>query len=405
MLEDAPKGATTTPKPSADDECVDPILAPGSLCGRYRVVRLLATGGMSQVFEAVHIDLRKPVALKILAPSLRAHRESHLRFASEAVNAASLVHTNILDVMDCGIVDGLPYLVTNLLVGSDLASHLIKRGRLPPAELADILLPVADAIAFGHERGITHRDLKPENIFLHREAHRTIPKVLDFGVARMLGAPRITISASVVGTPHYMAPEQARGDKAVGHAADQYSMGVILYEGLTGRLPRNFAHAHALLYSVAYGSFPRPSAYVQIPVGLERIVLTAMAQNPRDRYGSMQELAAALEPYASPPARAARSASRARFEQTISSTRKATPADRLLQQCLPRAVVRHEVVDISMLMSMLGQRPSLITALVAGLLTLSATYLWLTTSAQAPTIDRQISAPTANLSSTPAGRR
>lgn len=362
--------------PTASADSVPPALTPGSVCGRYRVVRLLATGGMSHVFEAVHIDLRKRVALKVLSPALRSHRESHLRFASEAVNAASLVHSNIVDVMDCGLVAGLPYLVTNLLVGCDLAAHLNNRGKLPPTELMDILLPVANAIAFGHGRGVMHRDLKPENIFLHREGLRTIPKVLDFGVSRMLGAPRITLNVSVVGTPHYMAPEQARAEKSVGPAADQYSFGVILYEGLTGQLPRNYAQPHALLYSVAYGSFPPPSAYVRIPDGLERIVLKAMARDPQQRFPTMQDLATALAPYAARRGSAPRRARSGSDAQTSPLTR-VSAQDCALGEPLPTRARSAEIVDLSLIIALIARRRALVSAVAAGLLMLSALGLWL----------------------------
>lgn len=349
---------------------VPPVFNKGAVCGKYRVVRLIAWGGMSQVFEAVHTELRKHVALKVLSPVLRHDREAHMRFAAEAINAAGFVHTNVLDVVDCGVNNGLPYLVTNLLVGCDLATHISRHGKLPPTELIDILLPVTKAIAFGHRRGIMHRDLKPENIFLHKEGSRTVPKVLDFGVSRMLGAPRITANISVVGTPHYMAPEQARAEKSVGPAADQYAMGVMLYEGLTGHLPRDEAGAHALLYSVAYGSFPPPSKYVQIPAELERIVLKAMAAEPSDRFGSMDELAAALMPYASET-----QGRNARRSGSILDKRYARPVRSDSQPALPLPAAPMQILDIPTLLSLLDARRALLLAVVAGLLTLAASSL------------------------------
>jgi serine/threonine-protein kinase len=205
----------------------------------------------------------------------------------------------VADVTDFGRVQGLPYLVMSLLVGDDLANVFAQRGRLSVTELVDIALPVSCAVAVGHDQGIIHRDLKPANIFLHREGGRMVPKLLDFGVSRMLGTRRITVNASVFGTPHYMAPEQARGDSNIDPRADQYALGVILYEGVTGRLPREAEHAHALLYSVAFGSFLPPSAHAALPAGFESVILKAMERDPRRRFGSMREMAAALLPYAS----------------------------------------------------------------------------------------------------------
>jgi serine/threonine protein kinase len=169
----------------------------------------------------------------------------------------------------------------------------------------------------------------------------------------MLGAPRITASISVVGTPHYMAPEQARAEKSVGPAADQYAMGVILYEGLTGHLPRNEPGAHALLYSVAYGSFPAPSKYVQIPRELERIVLKAMAAEPCERFGSMDELAAALVPYASSAPTA----------PNKTSTRTAA------------AAAPTQILDVPLLLRLIGARRGLVAGVLAGLVTLSVLLL------------------------------
>jgi serine/threonine-protein kinase len=280
------------------------LLPDGALCGRYRVRRLLARGGMSEVYEAVHVDLQKRVALKVLSPELRNTREAHERFAAEAINSAAFQHANAVEVTDFGRVHGLPYLVMNLLVGEDLATRLERRGRMQASELLDVILPVACAVAAGHDRGIIHRDLKPANVFLHHEDGRMVPKLLDFGVSRMLGASRITVNASVFGTPQYMAPEQARGESSIDPRADQYALGVILYEALTGRLPRDSPHPHVLLYSVAFGSFPPPSAYCELPPGLERVILRAMERDPRRRFASMRELAAALLPFASADAQA-----------------------------------------------------------------------------------------------------
>ena len=210
----------------------------------------------------------------------------------------------MVEVTDFGRVHGMPYLVMSLLLGEDLATVLERRGRLPAAELLDVMLPVACAVAAGHDQGIIHRDLKPANIFLHHEGGRMVPKLLDFGVSRMLGASRITVNASVFGTPQYMAPEQARGESTIDPRADQYALGVILYEGLTGRLPRNSPHPHVLLYSVAFGSFPAPSAYCELPPGLERVILKAMERDPKRRFASMRELAAALLGHASPQTQA-----------------------------------------------------------------------------------------------------
>jgi serine/threonine-protein kinase len=278
------------------------ILDDGRRFGKYQIIRMIAIGGMSEVYEALHIGLRKRVALKVLRPDLGESVEARQRFVAEGVNAARIRHTNVVDVTDVGIVDDLPYLVMSLLEGEDLGVLYDRRGKIPVTELIDLLLPVAAAVAAGHAKGVVHRDLKPDNIFLHREGSRLIPKVLDFGVSRVMSARRITLNASVFGTPHYMAPEQARG-LATDARTDQYALGVILYEGVTGHLPRDSSNPLALLHSVAFDSFRPPSDHVELPPELESIIMRTMAQDPEQRLATMTELALALLPLASPAVR------------------------------------------------------------------------------------------------------
>lgn len=277
-------------------------LPDGYSFGRYHVVRLIAIGGMSEVYEAVHNGLEKRVALKVLRPDLAQSPDARERFVSEGVNAARIRHTNVVDVTDVGIVDELPYLVMSLLEGEDLGTLYERQGRLPISDVVDLLLPVACAAAVGHLHGIVHRDLKPDNIFLHREGCRLIPKVLDFGVSRSMHARRITPNARVFGTPHYMSPEQARG-AATDARTDQYALGVILYEGVTGHLPRDSENPLELLHAVAFDSFQLPSAHIELPYELEHVIVRAMSHEPDARFASMIEFALALLPFASEPSR------------------------------------------------------------------------------------------------------
>ncbi len=276
---------------------------PDGLCfGNYQIARLIAIGGMSEVYEAIHNGLDKRVALKVMRPELAASEEARERFVSEGVNAARIQHTNVVDVTDVGIVDGLPYLVMSLLDGEDLGAVYARHGRLPAEELVDLLLPVTSAVAVGHAHEIVHRDLKPDNIYLHCEGCRLIPKVLDFGVSRAMNGRRITVNSTIFGTPQYMSPEQARG-AATDARTDQYALGVILYEGVTGHLPRDSANPLELLHSIAFDSFQLPSAHVELPPELEAVILRAMAHDPEDRFASIRDFAIALLPFASPPAR------------------------------------------------------------------------------------------------------
>ncbi|MET0384747.1 MAG: serine/threonine-protein kinase, partial [Polyangiales bacterium] len=265
-------------------------LQDGLSFGQYQIVHLLAVGGMSEIYEAIHVGLEKRVALKVMRPDFAENAEARARFVSEGVHAARIRHTNVVDVSDVGDVDGLPFLVMERLIGEDLGVVYDRQKGLPIPDLIDILLPVAFAIAEGHAKGVVHRDLKPDNIFLHREGRRVIPKVLDFGVSRVISAKRITLSASVFGTPHYMSPEQARGD-TTDERTDQYSLGVMLYEGATGKLPRDSANPLRLLHSVAYESFTPPSSHLPLPDGLEDVIMRAMAHEPTQRFETMHELA------------------------------------------------------------------------------------------------------------------
>jgi serine/threonine protein kinase len=277
-------------------------LADGYSFGRYQIVRLIAIGGMSEVYEAIHNGLDKRVALKVLRPDLAQNTEARERFVTEGVNAARIRHTHVVDVTDVGIVDGLPYLVMSLLEGEDLGQLYARQGPMAVSDVADLLLPVACAVAVGHSHGIVHRDLKPDNIFLHREGCRLIPKVLDFGVSRAMHGRRITPNARVFGTPHYMSPEQARGE-AIDARTDQYALGVILYEGVTGRLPRDAENPLELLHAVAFDSFQLPSTHVELPPEVENVIVRAMSHEPEARFPSMREFALALLPFASEASR------------------------------------------------------------------------------------------------------
>jgi serine/threonine protein kinase len=279
---------------------------------------------------------------------------------------------------------GLPYLVMNLLVGTDLATLFARRQRLPIPELIDLMLPIACAVAAGHEQGIVHRDLKPENIYLHREGPRVIPKLLDFGVSRLLSARRITINANVFGTPHYMAPEQARGELTTDPRADQYAMGVILYEGLTGQLPRDSGDPHALLYAVAFGSFLPPSAHVPLPHGLERVVLRAMAREPSQRFPSMDDLARALLPFASGSTRSywqavLEASNPSRTPDRTLGSRGRNPNEQVTRLLTPeRSATRAEanVLDVAGLFALVRTRPSVMFSAVAALMLLLAASVW-----------------------------
>ncbi len=201
----------------------------------YRVEGVLGHGGMGIVYRAWHLRLDRAVALKMLLAGPYARPEERERFLREAQAVAALRHPNIVQVHDVGEVDGRPYFTMELVEGGDLAEQ-IQGVPQPARQAADLVATLADAVHAAHQSGIVHRDLKPSNILLTEDG---TPKVTDFGLARRLeGDGGLTLSGAPLGTPSYMAPEQARGDKdAIGPATDVYALGAILYELLTGRPP------------------------------------------------------------------------------------------------------------------------------------------------------------------------
>jgi serine/threonine-protein kinase len=275
------------------------------LGGRYRLVERLGQGGMGTVYRALHTLMDKPVAIKVLRAELSSDAEAVARFHREARSASRLDHDHCIRVTDFGQSDdGLLFLVMELLDGESLGTAL-RRGPFAPTRAAAIGLAVAEALAHAHEAGIIHRDLKPDNVFLARRSRgREIVKVLDFGLAKLASdsalGPSITRDGTVFGTPEYMAPEQAEGEKLDGRT-DIYSLGVILYQMLTGDVPFRAASFVALL-TKQVGERPVPprerSPEADIPVELEAIVLACLAKRAADRFTGAQALADALEPFA-----------------------------------------------------------------------------------------------------------
>jgi len=280
------------------------ILVPGTRLGKYQIVRLLGAGGMGAVYEAIHTEIGKQVAVKILSPEIAAIPGARGRFLREAQLTSRVRHPNIVDVTDMGSESGQTFLVMEFFRGEDLAQRLAREGRLTPQETADIMLPVCSAVVAAHQAGVTHRDLKPSNIFL-AEAQRAIePKILDFGISKSmdvgLSGDALTGTGAVVGTPFYLAPEQIMDNRAAGPASDQYALGVILYECLTGVRPFQGESLYPVFKEIVTGAAMPPRAhYPDIPPSLEQVVLRAMHVNPLGRYDSTKDLGRALLLFAS----------------------------------------------------------------------------------------------------------
>lgn len=277
-------------------------VVPGAQLGRYRIIKRLGEGGMSAVFEAVHMDIHKPVAIKVLSNALAQQQEAQVRFLREAAAASRLQHPNVVDVSDFGTDNGRSYLVMELMRGEDLSQHIQRKGPIPATALADIMLPICAGVHAAHDMKIVHRDLKPQNIFLCRApTGGTVPKVLDFGISKVVDAEAaaLTHSGMMMGTPYYLSPEQIIQNQA-DHRSDQYALGVILYECATGRRPHEAETLYGILNSITQGSYPRPRALrPEMPEAFEMIILRTLAQDPSRRFPTVHALGAALMAFAS----------------------------------------------------------------------------------------------------------
>jgi len=283
----------------------DPRLPEPGECvsGKYVVANRIGGGGMGAVFEAVHLRLRRPVALKFLHPTSSRRAESYHRFEREARAMGQLRSPHAVRILDVDITpNGLPYMVMDLLEGTDLEYQLQRRAeRFPIAEAVDYVSQACAAMAEAHALGIVHRDLKPSNLFLCRDGRGNVTlKVLDFGISKwMADEGRVTTTHVSMGTPLYMSPEQVRSAKHVDGRTDIWSLGVILYELLAGQ-PPFVGTPTAVIAGVVADAVPslcerRP----EVPKELEAAILRALAKDPEDRYPDVRAMAEALAPFAS----------------------------------------------------------------------------------------------------------
>jgi len=283
------------------DPLGDPLI--GSVIEtRYEVMELLGEGGMGQVYDVRHVALDRHFAMKILRRDLARDDELAGRFIQEARATASVRHPNVVEITDFGkLPSGVPYFVMELLVGHTLGLVIKNGGPIPARRAVRIVKQVAGALAAAHAAGIVHRDLKPDNVFLvggvtGGSASDDV-RVVDFGAAKIIGSSRVTRQGVVFGTPHYMSPEQASG-QPVDHRADIYALGVIMYEMFTGRVP---FEADTYMGVLTQHMFVQPMRPSQVSPAanelgaLEDIMMVCLAKKPEERYGSMEELSAALD--------------------------------------------------------------------------------------------------------------
>ena len=276
-----------------------------TLNSTYAVERLLGQGGMGRVYLARHTRIaQKRVAVKVLHDELGSSPQALARFRREAEAAAAVSHPNVVSVLDIGVTpDGMPYLVCEYLEGVDLAEHLKEVKRLEVSQALSVTRQLCRGLGAVHAQGVTHRDLKPPNVFLVGDFTKGAPprlfaKVLDFGLSLFQeneGEQHLTKTGFIMGTPAFMAPEQAQGQRA-DHRADVYGLGTILYTALTGRTPFQGESPQALMFAVLNSEPPRPRSLVSsIPPHVELIIERAMARNPADRYPDMAAFEQALD--------------------------------------------------------------------------------------------------------------
>jgi serine/threonine-protein kinase len=277
----------------------------GSRLGNYVVEACIGRGAMASVYRAEHRVLNKRVALKVMAASLHASVEARQRFLREARAVAAIDHPNVVSISDAGLMGSTPYLVMELLEGEDLEQHLERRGPFGGQALAALALPIVAALAAAHDAGVIHRDLKPGNIFLARTPDgQLVPKLLDFGISKFASASgpanlAMTAFDQLMGSPLYLPPESLQGSRELTARSDQYSLGVVLYECITGQSPFFREGLVPLLNAIVEGTCPAPrSLRPETPAALDRAIRRAMSVDPGQRFAHIRELGRALLPLA-----------------------------------------------------------------------------------------------------------
>jgi serine/threonine-protein kinase len=299
-----------------------------ALGGQYQLEDEIGRGGMSVVYQARDVRLDRPVAIKVLPPELSYDPAIRTRFTREARTSAQLQHGHIVPIHDVGERDGIAYFVMALLTGGSLAARLAREPRQPIDEVRRLLSDIADALDYAHQRGVIHRDIKPDNILLDAGSGRAL--VTDFGIARAIeSGTRLTITGNAVGTPTYMSPEQAMGEREVDGRSDLYSLGVLGYQMLAGRVPFSAGNSMALLLKHV-SERPRPVTDFRpdTPRGLRDAIDRALMKAPEDRWPTAGTFREAVLSEGGAPAwrRPARDQVRYVSPRGTPAVRRATPA-------------------------------------------------------------------------------
>ena len=275
------------------------------IADRYRLDEPLVRGAMGTIWRAEHLRLRAPIAVKLLDPILARDQEMRSRFLQEARSAAAVRSSHIVQIFDSGIDSGIgggvPYIVMELLEGESLDVRLVERGPLSPGELRKVFGEVARALAKAHSLGVVHRDVKPSNIFLSREGPYEITKLVDFGIAKVKSESLTfthvgTKMGTLLGTPQYMSPEQARGSCTVDYRTDLWAMAIVACECLTGRCPFSGKTVGDLTIQICTERPTAPSQLGDVPPGFDSWFFKATGKTPGQRFKSMAAMDGALTP-------------------------------------------------------------------------------------------------------------
>ena len=286
-LEDSPETASTGTLSTNPETLVREAMAPD-----YDIQKELGRGGMAIVYKAIQESLGRDVALKVLPQGMTHDRKMLERFHREAQSAAQLNHPHIVTIFDEGELNGVHYMAMEYLEGRDLHAIVQEQGPVSPEQGVTLLAPVAEALGYAHKEGTVHRDVKSSNVMVTDIGR---PVLMDFGIAYAGSDARLTQTGTVLGTPEYMSPEQARGNE-VDARGDLYSLGVVLYEALTGELPHTGGHPMSVVYKVLHESYTPPRQHNEdIPEWLEQIVAKLLKKDPNDRYQTGQAAAEALK--------------------------------------------------------------------------------------------------------------
>jgi serine/threonine-protein kinase len=303
------RGRKDEPTTSPSDTLVDGATPPAGevrigvgtvLKEKYELLKPLAAGAMGTVYEARHVALGRRFAVKVLTIDSRQQADALPRFKREAEAATAIGHENIVDVIDIDRTDDDQwYLVMELLEGEELRDVMHRDKKLPLEDVVTIAKQLCSAVDAAHAQGIVHRDLKPENIFVlnRKDSEKLTVKVLDFGISKVRNADTaLTRPGEVIGTPFYMAPEQARGDKTIDHRADLFALGAVFYEALTGSAPFQGDTPNAVLRSILLDDLPAPrERNPELPHAVCDVLVKALSKDPDDRFQSGAELAEALQ--------------------------------------------------------------------------------------------------------------